>query len=153
MYAHSTDCGYDTLSDNEPWYYCSKKLDTTEEGNTFWILGSLSNNVFERRKSTGNELFFLLICLDATKFVWLSVFTLIEKICPKFCSNHGSSAQKIHFRLTCVAQKRRCLNFVLCFLGHWCYTSDRKCSMWALFHWMEWKSAPSVILFLPTVGG
>ena len=28
----------------------------------------------------------LLICPDATKFVWLSVFTLRETICPKFCS-------------------------------------------------------------------
>ena len=28
----------------------------------------------------------LLICLDATKFVWLSGFTLIETICPTVCS-------------------------------------------------------------------
>ena len=36
--------------------------------------------------STGSEPFSLLICLDATKFVLLSVFTLIETICPRNCS-------------------------------------------------------------------
>ena len=40
------------------------------------FLGSLSSSVFERRTSTGSEPF-------ATKFVWLSVFTLIETICLK----------------------------------------------------------------------
>ena len=30
--------------------------------------------------------FSLLICLDATKFLLLSAFTLLEKICPKNCS-------------------------------------------------------------------
>ena len=32
------------------------------------------------------SLFSLLICLDATKFVLLAVFTLIETICPNICS-------------------------------------------------------------------
>ena len=36
--------------------------------------------------SIGSERFSLLICLDATKFVLLSVFTLIETICPKIYS-------------------------------------------------------------------
>ena len=49
-------------------------------------LGSLSSNVFERQTSTRSELFSLLIYLDATIFVWLNVFTLIETICPKVCS-------------------------------------------------------------------
>ena len=31
------------------------------------------------------SVFSLVICLGATKFVLLSVFTLIETICPKFC--------------------------------------------------------------------
>ena len=74
------------------------------------VLGSLSSNVFERRTSTGSELFSLLICLDESKFVLLSAFTLIETICPEFVQNHGSSAQKVHFRLTWVAQKRCWLN-------------------------------------------
>ena len=47
------------------------------------FLGSLSSSVFEWRTSTGSEPFSLLICFNATKFVWLSVFTLIETICLK----------------------------------------------------------------------
>ena len=42
------------------------------------FLGSLSSSDFERRTSTGSEPFSLLICFNATKFVWLSVLTLIE---------------------------------------------------------------------------
>ena len=45
-----------------------------------------SNNVFGRCMSTGSELFSALICLEATKFVLLSVFTLKETICPRICS-------------------------------------------------------------------
>ena len=43
-----------------------------------------SRTVFARRNSTVNEPLSLLICLDATKFVLLSLsfFTLIQKICP-----------------------------------------------------------------------
>ena len=43
----------------------------------------LSKGVFERRTSNGSEAFFLIVCLDGTKFVLLSVFTLIEMIWPK----------------------------------------------------------------------
>ena len=39
----------------------------------------------ELRTSTGSEAFSILICLDATKFVLLRVFTLIETICLKIC--------------------------------------------------------------------
>ena len=49
-------------------------------------IGSLSSDVFERRTSTGSEPFSLLISLDATIFVLLSVLTLIETICPKIWS-------------------------------------------------------------------
>ena len=56
-------------------------------GSYRWLtIGSLSGDVFERRTSTGSEPFSLLICLDATKFVFLSVFTLKETICPRICS-------------------------------------------------------------------
>ena len=49
------------------------------------VMENLTSDVFEGRTSTGSELFSLLICLHATKFVLLSVFTLIETICPKIC--------------------------------------------------------------------
>jgi len=50
-----------------------------------WILGlkGLSKGVFERRTSTGSEVFSLIVCLDATKFVLISVFILVETIWPK----------------------------------------------------------------------
>ena len=47
------------------------------------IIGSLSKGVFERRTSTGSEVFFILKHLDAPKFVFLSVLTIIETSCPK----------------------------------------------------------------------
>ena len=53
-------------------------------------------------------IFFLLICLDATKFILLSVFTLIETMCPKMCSKSRLKSTKCP-RLACVAQKRRWL--------------------------------------------
>ena len=71
----------------------------------------LSSNVFEWRASTGSEIFSLLICLSTTKFVLLSVLTLIETICPNVCSK--SSVPKAHFQSMCVAQKRRCINSLL----------------------------------------
>ena len=45
-----------------------------------YIVGSLSSDVFERRTSTGSEVFSLLTCLDDIKFVFLSFFTIIEAI-------------------------------------------------------------------------
>ena len=46
--------------------------------------GNLSKDVFERRTSTGSEVFSLLICLDANKFVLLSFSSLIKTIYPRF---------------------------------------------------------------------
>ena len=57
-------------------------------------IGNLSSDVFERRTSTGSELFSLLICHDANKFLLLSVFTLIETICPRICSKSRSKGTK-----------------------------------------------------------
>ena len=45
-----------------------------------FLIGSLSSDVFERRTSTGSEVFSLLTCLDDIKFVFLSFFTVIEAI-------------------------------------------------------------------------
>ena len=65
------------------------------------IKGSLSSDDFERRTSTGKVLFALL----SRDF---------EHIREKKHSNTTnlvvSLQEKVHFRLTCVAQKRRCLN-------------------------------------------
>ena len=46
-----------------------------------WILGlkGLSKGVFEPRTSTGSEVFSLIVCLEATKFVLVIVVIL----CPK----------------------------------------------------------------------
>ena len=46
----------------------------------------LSKDVFERRTSTGSESFSLSIWRVATIFVFPSVFSLAETICPKICS-------------------------------------------------------------------
>ena len=57
-------------------------------------LGSLSGDVFEQHMSTGSEPFFLSICLDATKLVLLSVFTLKETIYPRICSKSRLKSPK-----------------------------------------------------------
>ena len=58
------------------------------------LLGSLSKGVFERRTSTGSEVFSLLTCLDDIKFVFLSFFTVIEAIWLKICAKPPSKNQK-----------------------------------------------------------
>ena len=63
----------------------------------FWILGSLSSDVFERRTSTGSDPFSLLISLDATIFVLPSVLILTETICPKICSKSRLKSAKSPF--------------------------------------------------------
>lgn len=47
---------------------------------------SLSKRRFQRRTFTGNELFALLIRFDITKFLSLSVLTLIKMISQKICA-------------------------------------------------------------------
>ena len=54
----------------------------------------LISDVFERHTSTGSDLFSLLISLDATKFVLLSVLTLKETICPRICKKHTTEECK-----------------------------------------------------------
>ena len=69
------------------------------ETNYFWrcrldLVGSLSSDVFERRTSTGSEIFSLLTCLDDIKFVLLSFFTVIEAIWLKICAKPPSKNEK-----------------------------------------------------------
>ena len=59
-----------------------------------WELGSLSSDVFERRTSTGSEVFSLLTYLDDIKFVFLSFFTVIEAIWLKICAKPPSKNEK-----------------------------------------------------------
>lgn len=54
---------------------------------------------FKRRKSTGSEPLSLLICVNATKFVLPSVFTLKENICPKLCSKSRLKSPKNPFAI------------------------------------------------------
>ena len=50
------------------------------------IRGFFSKDVFERLTSTGSESFSLSLWRVATIFVFPSVFSLAETICPKICS-------------------------------------------------------------------
>ena len=45
--------------------------------------GSLSKEGFEQRTPTGSKAFSLLLCLDATKFLSLSVYSYSDKFPPK----------------------------------------------------------------------
>ena len=56
-------------------------MDVVPTLETVWInLGLESKDVFERRTSTGSEVFSLTICLDAKKFVLISFFSLVRSI-------------------------------------------------------------------------
>ena len=66
------------------------------------ILGSLSKDVFERRTSTGSDLFSLLVCLDANKFVLLSFFsplkTIYSRVSTKPLPNDAKSSLPVDVR-------------------------------------------------------
>ena len=68
----------------------------------------------ERLTSTGSETFSLLIFLDSTKIVLLSVFTLIKAIFPKIWAYPLPKNEKIHFRLTSATEKAYKLPDYLC---------------------------------------
>ena len=61
--------------------------------------------------SIESEAFPLLTCLNATKIVLLSIFTLIETICKKNWAKSLPMSKKGHFRLTCVGPNRFLLRF------------------------------------------
>ena len=67
--------------------------------------GTLSSDVFEPDTSTGSEPCSLLIWLNTTKFVLLSVLTL-RWFPQEFVETHGQRVQKVHFRLKYVTSKR-----------------------------------------------
>ena len=61
---------------------------------TIRSLGSLSKGVFERRTSNGSEVSLILKRLEATKFVFLSVFTIKETICQNNWAKSPSKNEK-----------------------------------------------------------
>ena len=77
------------------------------------MTGSLSKGVFQQSTSNGSDVFFILKHFDASNFVFVSVFTIIEAICPNIWVKPPSKMKKKdHFRLTGVAQKRLYLSSV-----------------------------------------
>ena len=74
-------------------------------------IGSLSKDFFERRTSTETEALFLLVWLDATKFVYLSVFTYIKTICAKIWAKPlPKNAKKTTSGWCAPLKKRLCFN-------------------------------------------
>ena len=93
------------------------------------LIGSLSKDVFGRRTSTGSDASSLLICLDATRCVLLSIFTLVETIFQKTGQNRCRRMLNVHFLLTCIAQEKRpCLSSLL-------FSSRRS------FHRCSWRGS------------
>ena len=60
----------------------------------FVLVDKKRSDVFARRTSTGSDPFSLLIYLNATKFVFLNVFTPIETILPKIRSESRLKSAK-----------------------------------------------------------
>ena len=77
------------------------------------IIRSLISAVFQPRTLTGSKPFSILKCLDATKFVLLRLFTLIETICAKNCIKSRLVNAKVYVRLMCVTQKCRSFNSLI----------------------------------------
>lgn len=68
-------------------------------------VGSLSKDVFEQCPLTRSETVSLLICKNASKFVFLRAFSFIKVIQPKIWGKHCPITKTDYFRLTCVAPK------------------------------------------------
>ena len=68
----------------QSFIWSNRVCSTTQEGMVFRV-SSLKQGM-QRRASTESGPFSIIICLDASKLVLLSAFTLIEKICPNICS-------------------------------------------------------------------
>ena len=77
--------------------------------------GVYCKGIFGRRSSTKSELLSFLICHDASKFVFLSDFSLKETIMNwlKIWQNYSSRVKKTTFQLMCVAQNSLCLSSLL----------------------------------------
>ena len=72
-------------------------------------IGSLSSNVFEGRSSTGSERFSFSYILTPPNLYYKCLYSCRDDLPKKL--------QNCHCQLTCVAQKRRCLNSLISFWG------------------------------------
>ena len=72
-------------------------------------IGSLSSNVFEGRSATGSERFSFSYILTPPNLYYKCLYSCRDDLPKKL--------QNSHCRLTCVAQKRRCLNSLISFWG------------------------------------
>ena len=73
------------------------------------LQGSLSNNVYERRTSTGNGLFSFFDDGFAQSFSQIATIRVKKLSNTNFISSRHINGKSPHFRLTSVAQKRLCL--------------------------------------------
>ena len=89
---------------------------------------SLNKGVFERCTSTGREFFFILNQLDTAKFVFLSVFTIIETICPKSWAKPLSKIEKKWPLPVDVRRSKTCLNSLVTSLNSPLMLSSSLCS-------------------------
>ena len=78
-----------------------------------WLSQRLSSTVtfLSDARQPKVSLFSLLICLDATKFIWLSVLTLTETICLKVSSKSQLKCAKGSLRIDVRRSKRLLLKF------------------------------------------
>ena len=67
------------------------------------LLWSSSSRIFEWCLSARSEPFSCVICLVATKFVLLSIFTLLELVCPNICLKIAAQEYKNSTSSLCVS--------------------------------------------------
>ena len=89
--------------------YIHQKNSSSSERNIAKIqvksAGSLSKDVFEQCTLTRSETVSLLICKNASKFVFLRAFSFMKTIQPKIWGKHCPITKTDYFRLTCVSPK------------------------------------------------
>ena len=78
------------------------------------LKGSLTSDVFERRHVNRKRVFFIFNMPRRNQICIARCLHSYRDDLPKnLLKRQGSRAEKVHFRSTCVAQKRRCLNFLI----------------------------------------
>ena len=78
-----------------------------------WIIKQLLNMAFWRTSIGSIKVSSPLICLNGTKFVFLSVFTLIETTCPKIWAKLlHTNAQLSHLYLSSIITQNACILWV-----------------------------------------